>query len=84
MPSGWHRECCHTASYYYIGKDPIFAFDTAVPFGMNNRQMDAWYRVGNGMKLMREFFGTHGLVNFPAAIPGCRWAAGSARKSRQP
>ena len=56
-------ECCHTASYYYIGKDPTFAFDTAVPFGMNNRQMDAWYRVGNGMKLMREFFGTHGLVN---------------------
>ena len=63
-------ECCHTASYYYIGKDPTFAFDTAVPFGMNNRQMDAWYRVGNGMKLMREFFGTHGLVNFPCGNTG--------------
>ena len=63
-------ECCHTASYYYVGKDPTFAFDTAVPFGMNNRQMDAWYRVGNGMKLMREFFGGHGLVNFPCGNTG--------------
>src|SRR6476646_1209896 len=25
-------EMCHTASYYYFGKDPTFAFGTAVPF----------------------------------------------------
>src|SRR5262249_40259936 len=24
-------EMCHTASYYYFGKDPTFAFGTAVP-----------------------------------------------------
>ena len=24
-------EMCHTASYYYVGKDPTFAFGTAVP-----------------------------------------------------
>ena len=63
-------ECCHTASYYYVGKDATFAFDCAIPFGMNNRQMDAWYRVGNGMKLMREFFGSHNLVNFPCGNTG--------------
>jgi TRAP-type mannitol/chloroaromatic compound transport system substrate-binding protein len=63
-------ECCHTASYYYVGKDPTFAFDCAIPFGMNNRQVDAWYRVGNGLKLMREFFGTHNLVNFPCGNTG--------------
>ena len=28
-------ESCHTASYYYWGKDPTFAFATAVPFGLN-------------------------------------------------
>ena len=27
-------ECGHTASYYYIGKDPTFALGTAVPFGL--------------------------------------------------
>ena len=63
-------ECCHTASYYFVGKDPTFAFDCAVPFGMNNRQVDAWYRVGNGMKLMREFFATYNVVNFPCGNTG--------------
>ena len=26
-------ECGHTAPYYYVGKDPTFAFGTAIPFG---------------------------------------------------
>ena len=26
-------EMGHTAAYYYVGKDPTFAFDTALPFG---------------------------------------------------
>src|SRR5262249_46135601 len=29
-------EMCHTASYYYFGKDPTFAFGTCVPFGLNS------------------------------------------------
>ena len=28
-------ECGHTASYYYFGKDPTFAFGTSVAFGPN-------------------------------------------------
>src|SRR5687767_1742197 len=35
-------ECGQTASYYYIGKNPALAFDTALPFGMNARQQNAW------------------------------------------
>ena len=31
-------QCGHTAPYYYIGKDPAFAFATALPFGLNARQ----------------------------------------------
>ena len=49
-------ECGHTASYYYVGKDPTFAFDTAVPFGLNARQQDAWMIHGGGRDLMNEFF----------------------------
>ena len=30
-------EMGHTASYYYVGKDPVFALDCAVPFGLNAR-----------------------------------------------
>jgi TRAP-type mannitol/chloroaromatic compound transport system substrate-binding protein len=49
-------ECGHTASYYYVGKDPTFAFETAVPFGLNARQQDAWITHGGGRELMNEFF----------------------------
>ena len=47
-------EMCHTACYYYIGKDPTFAFATAVPFGLNQRMMDAWLMYGGGMDLLRK------------------------------
>src|SRR6266567_1770411 len=30
-------EMCHTASYYYVGKDPTFALPCAVPFGLKVR-----------------------------------------------
>ncbi len=35
-------EMGHTCSYYYFGKDPTFAIGTALPFGLNARQMNAW------------------------------------------
>jgi len=31
-----------TAAYYYVGKDAALAFGTAVPFGLNARQMESW------------------------------------------
>src|SRR5215212_1934650 len=39
-------QCGHTAPYYYVGKDPTFALGTAIPFGMNCRQYNAWWYVG--------------------------------------
>src|SRR5436309_5540643 len=45
-------EMCHTASYYYVGKDPTYAFGTAVPFGLNSRMQNAWQHFGGGMELM--------------------------------
>ncbi len=63
-------ECGQTASYYYYGKDPSFCFDTAVPFGLNVRQMNAWMYQGDGMKLMRELFAPRGIVNFPLGNTG--------------
>ena len=47
--------CCHTASYYCVGKDPTLALFCAVPFGLNARQQNAWFYDGDGMKLMNEF-----------------------------
>jgi TRAP-type mannitol/chloroaromatic compound transport system substrate-binding protein len=65
-------EICHTASYYYWGKDPTFAFATAVPFGLNSRMQNAWMYHGGGIDLMNEFFATHGLYALPAGNTGAQ------------
>jgi TRAP-type mannitol/chloroaromatic compound transport system substrate-binding protein len=57
-------EMGHTASYYYFGKDPTFAFDCAVPFGLNSRQQTAWFDQGGGRELLRSFFKENGIINF--------------------
>src|SRR5690349_23154068 len=49
-------ECGQSASYYYVGKNPALAFDTALPFGLNARQQNAWMYYGGGMQLTREMF----------------------------
>ena len=48
-------EMCHTAAYYFVGKDPTFALFCAVPFGLNARQQNAWFNEGDGQKLFVEF-----------------------------
>jgi len=63
-------EMANTASYYFFGKDPTYALDCAIPFGLNSRQMSAWMYEGNGMKLLREHFGKVGIVNFPMGNTG--------------
>ena len=37
-------EIAQTAGYYFTGKDPVFAFACAVPFGLTTLQMEAWCR----------------------------------------
>ena len=65
-------EMCHTASYYYFGKDPTFAFGTAVPFGMNQRMVDAWNYFGGGVDLMNDFYKKFNIVAFPAGNTGAQ------------
>ncbi len=75
-------EACHTASYYYVGKDPTFTFGTALPFGMNPRQQNAWFierrrhrpaqRILQVLQHPRRRLRQHRHA---------RWAAGSARRS---
>ena len=50
-------EMGHTASYYYVGKDPTFGFDCTIPFGMNCAADecldDAWRRAGAAAQLLQ-------------------------------
>jgi len=63
-------ECSHTASYYFVGKNKAFAFDTTLPFGMNQRQQNAWMYWGGGLKLVREFLHDFNIISFPAGNTG--------------
>jgi len=65
-------EAGQSASYYYVGKDPTFAFDCAVPFGLNARQQNAWMYYGGGLELMRDFFKDYNIVQFPAGNTGAQ------------
>jgi TRAP-type mannitol/chloroaromatic compound transport system substrate-binding protein len=65
-------EMCHTANYYYVGKDPTFAFATAVPFGLNQRMMDAWCLYGGGNDLLNAFFAKHNTIGFMCGNTGCQ------------
>src|SRR5450432_3098705 len=48
-------EMCHTAAYYFIGKDPTFALMCSVPFGLNSRQQNAWFQDHGGQDMLNEF-----------------------------
>src|SRR4051812_12563325 len=63
-------EMGHSASYYYVGKDPTFALLTAAPFGMNARQQNAWVYYGGGMDLANEFFAKQGIYALPGGNTG--------------
>ena len=66
-------ECCHTCSYYYVGKDKTFGFGTAVPFGMNARQMNAWVYYGGGQKLLDEFYANYNIISMLGGNTGVQW-----------
>ncbi len=65
-------EMCHTASYYYWGKDPTFAFATAVPFGLNARMQNAWMYEGGGIDLMNAFYRKYQIFALPGGNTGAQ------------
>ncbi len=77
-------EMCHSSSYYYVGKDPTFAFGTAVPFGLNARQQNAWQYFGGGMELMNEFYKGYNVYGIPAGNTGCQMGGWFRKEIREP
>ena len=49
--SGGTAELGHSAAYYWKGKSAAAPFFTAVPFGMNAQEMNAWLYEGGGLAL---------------------------------
>jgi TRAP-type mannitol/chloroaromatic compound transport system substrate-binding protein len=66
-------EMGHTASYYYVGISKVQQFGTAVPFGLNQRQQNAWLYQGGGLEMLQDFYAEeHNMIFFPAGATGCQ------------
>lgn len=70
--SAGNVEIGHTASYYYFGKDPTFAFGTSVAFGPNARLNQGWYTLGGGKDVLDEFYKKYNVVSLLAGNTGCQ------------
>ena len=62
----------HSATYYYTGKDPAFAFDTAVPFGLTTRQQVAWLEQAGGRELLAPLFAEFNIKSFYGGTTGAQ------------
>jgi TRAP-type mannitol/chloroaromatic compound transport system substrate-binding protein len=76
-------EMCHTASYYYFGKDPTFTFGTALPFGLNQRMIDAWMFVGGGAEMMNDFYKKYQIHAIPAGNTGAQMGGWYRKEIRE-
>ena len=77
-------EMAHTAPYYFYDKSPAFALGSAIPFGFNARQMNAWMLHGNGRKLMDEFYAEYNIRSFPGGNTGTQMGGWFTREVRGP
>ena len=77
-------EMCHTVPYYFYGKNPAFALGSAVPFGFNARQMNAWMMHGNGRKLMNEFYSNYNAVSFAGGNTGTQMGGWYRKEIKTP
>ncbi len=73
-------DCGHGFSSAYFDKEPALCFDSAVPFGLNARQMNAWMFEGDGLKLTRELFKPHKVVNLPMGNTGVQMGGWSCKE----
>ncbi len=58
------------APYYWAGKSPATQLFSAVPFGMNAQQSNAWLLSGGGYDLWKEVYADFGVVPIPGGNTG--------------
>ncbi|MDX2099264.1 MAG: ABC transporter substrate-binding protein, partial [Leptolyngbyaceae cyanobacterium bins.59] len=75
-------ECGHTASYYFVKKNPALAFGTTIPFGLNAQQQNAWLNDGGGLDLIRKLYADFGVVTFPGGSTGAQMGGWFTRSIR--
>ncbi|MFC4701668.1 TRAP transporter substrate-binding protein [Glaciecola siphonariae] len=72
--SGGSAEMGHAGAYYWKGKIPAAPIFSAIPFGMNVTEMNAWLHYGGGMELWRELYEPFGVIPFVGGSTGVQMA----------
>ena len=72
--SGGTAEMGHAAAYYWKGKMAAAPFFTAVPFGMNAQEVNAWLHHGGGLELWRELYEPFNVLPFAGGNTGVQMA----------
>jgi TRAP-type mannitol/chloroaromatic compound transport system substrate-binding protein len=72
--SGGSAEMGHAGAYYWKGKMPAAPIFSAIPFGMNATEMNAWLHYGGGMELWRELYAPYGVIPFAGGSTGTQMA----------
>ena len=67
-------EMGHGAAYYWIGKVPAAQFFTAIPFGLNAQEMNAWLHYGGGQELWEELYEPFNLIPLAGGNTGVQMA----------
>lgn len=63
-------ECGHTAGYYYVNRNPAFAFATTLPFGLDTYQQMSWLEKGGGLELTRKIYADFNCINLLCCSTG--------------
>ena len=77
-------EMGHDASYYHKGKVAAAQFFSAIPFGMNAAELDAWLYYGGGLELWRELYAPFRIVPFPCGNTGVQMGGWFNREINSP
>ena len=75
-------EVGYTAPYYYTGKDPSLTFGTALPFGLNSRQMWSWLYHAGGREMLEPVWRDQGVHGITAGNTGAQMGGWFRREIR--
>ncbi len=67
-------EMGHAGAYYWKGKSEAVQFFSAVPFGLNAQEMNAWLYYGGGHELWKELYKPFGIIPAPTGNSGVQMA----------
>ncbi len=80
--SSGSAEMGHAGAYYWKGKIPAAPIFSAIPFGMNANEMNAWLHYGGGMQLWRELYEPFGVIPFAGGSSGAQMAGWFSKEIR--